>query len=106
MDSMLSIKVISAFQHKTQIELPAAFFTDQQTVAAARGGTGWAIGGDSAGRRTDRAHLLVKPRHPVAAAAKVMSGSTRQHKIDSVCLPSGLDPGQSRSRMDSVVPDY
>lgn len=33
MDSMLSIRITSAFQDKTGIELPAAFFTDCPTVA-------------------------------------------------------------------------
>ena len=98
MDSMLSIKVISAFQHKTQIELPAAFFTDQQTVAAARealDGPLEAIVPEGGLKRPP----AVKPRHSVAAAAKVMSGSIRQHKIDSIVSRAVLIQGWSGSRM-------
>ena len=36
MDSMLSIKIISSFQQETQMELPASFFTMNQTVASAQ----------------------------------------------------------------------
>ena len=98
MDSMLSINIISSFQHETQIELPAAFFTDHQTVAAAREELDGPF--ETTGQEgLQRSPSPVKTPHPsVAPAAKTTSGPTRQHQIDSAVSRAVLIQGQSRSR--------
>ena len=93
MDSMLSIKTLSAFQQDTQIELPAVFFSENQTVAAAQ--------------RDLDARFEEPTRSPSPAkkslvavnhAANTMSLSPRQQKIENAVSRSILIQGQSRSR--------
>lgn len=98
MDSMLSIKIISAFQQETQIELPAAFFTDHQTVAAAREELDEPLETMVQEEVQRSPSPLKEPHPPVAPVAKTMSGSARQHKIDSAVSRAVLIQGQSRSR--------
>ena len=98
MDSMLSIKIMSAFQQETDIELPAAFFTDHRTVAAAReelDGPLEIVTQEEPSRSLTPARKLP----PVVLAAKTISGSARQDRIDSVVSRAVLIQGQSRSRL-------
>ena len=94
MDSMLSIKTLSEFQQETQIELPAAFFTEYQTMAAAQTEL------DGPLEEPTRSLSSVK-KSPVAVTppAKMMSLSPRQQKIEKAVSRSVLIQGQSRSRV-------
>lgn len=93
MDSMLSIKTLSVFQQETQIELPAAFFTEHPTVAAAQKEL------DGPLEKPTRSLSSVK-KSPVAVIPKTMtlSRSPRQQKIENAVSRSVLIQGQSRSR--------
>ena len=93
MDSMLSIKTLSMFQQESQIELPAAFFAEHQTVAAARKEL------DGPLEEPTRSLSPVK-KSPVAVtpAAKTTSLSPREQKIENAVSRSVLIQGQSRSR--------
>ena len=93
MDSMLSIKVIADFQEKTQIELPAAFFTAHQTVAAAQNELDGPLEEPTTSLSPAKNSLA-----PVIPAAKTMSCSPRQKKIDTAVSRAVLIQGQSRSR--------
>ncbi|KAL9078932.1 MAG: hypothetical protein Q9157_002156 [Trypethelium eluteriae] len=97
MDLMLSIKIISAFQQETQIELPAAFFTEQRTVAAVRDALDEPLEKGTQELQSDPSPKKI-PHLPVDSAAKATGGSTRQHKIDSAVSRAVLIQGQSRSR--------
>ena len=92
MDSMLSIKTLSVFQQKTQIELPAAFFAEHPTVAAAQreldGPSNEPMGNSSP---------VKKSPDTVISKAKKISLSPRQQKIDNAVSRSVLIQGQSRS---------
>ena len=93
MDSMLSIKALSEFQEKTQIELPAAFFTEHQTVATAQK--------ELDGPLKEPTRSLSPVKKSLAAvipAAKMTSLSPRQHKIETAVSRSVLIQGQSWSR--------
>ncbi|CAD6591690.1 MAG: polyketide synthase pks13 [Alectoria sarmentosa] len=92
MDSMLSIKIISVFQQETQIELPAAFFTKHQTVAAAQKEL------DGSLEEPTRSLSPVK-KSPVGVvlAAETTSLSSRQQKIENAVSRAVLIQGQSRS---------
>lgn len=93
MDSMLSIKALSEFQEKTQIELPAAFFTEHQTVAAAQK--------ELDGLLEEPTRSLSPVKKSLAAvipAAKITSLEPRQHKIETAVSRSVLIQGQSWSR--------
>ena len=93
MDSMIYIKALSEFQEKTQIELPAAFFTEHQTVAAAQK--------ELDGPLEEPTRSLSPVKKSLAAiipAAKITSLSPRQHKIETAVSRSVLIQGQSWSR--------
>lgn len=93
MDSMLSIKTLSVFQQETQIELPAAFFTEHQTVAAAQKEL------DGPLKEPTRSLSPVKKSLvTVIPTAKTMSLSPRQQNIENAVSRSVLIQGQSRSR--------
>lgn len=98
LDSMLSIKIISEFQQETQIELPAAFFADHQTVAAVREELDGALETTEPEGIPRSQSPVIKSHPPVTPAAKTTSESTRQHKIDSAVSRAVLIQGQSRSR--------
>ena len=100
MDSMLSIRITSTFQQDTGIELPAAFFTDHHTVAAAR---------EELDGPEDETPLEEPSRSPspvnrsqIAAAPVVKTVNTakseRQERIDNAVSRAVLIQGQSRSR--------
>ena len=93
MDSMLSIKALSEFQEKTQIELPAAFFTQHQTVAAAQKELDGPLE-----EPTRSLSPLKKSLAAVVPAAETTSLSPRQQKIETAVSRSVLIQGQSRSR--------
>ena len=93
MDSMLSIKALSEFQEKTQIELPAAFFTMHQTVAAAQE----ELDGPFE-ERTRSLSLVKKSLAAVIPTAKTNSLPPRQQKIETAVSRAVLIQGQSRSR--------
>ena len=93
MDSMLSIKALSEFQETTQIELPAVFFTEYQTVAAAQKEL------DGPLEEPTRSQSPVKKSlAAVSPAAKSTNLSPRQQKIETAVSRSVLIQGQSRSR--------
>lgn len=93
MDSMLSIKTLSEFQEETQIELPAAFFTEHQTVAAAQRELDGPL--DEPMRSLSPVKKLLAAIIPTA---KTTSLSPRQQKIETAVSRSVLIQGQSRSR--------
>ena len=93
MDSMLSIKALSEFQEKTQIELPAAFFTEHQTVAAAQEELDGTLE-----EPTKTLSPVKKSLSAVVPAEKTASISPRQQKIETAVSRSVLIQGQSRSR--------
>lgn len=97
LDSMLSIKALSEFQGKTQIELPAAFFTKHQTVAAAQKELDGPLE-----EPTRSLSLAKKSLAAVLTAAKTMSLSPRQQKIETAVSRSVLIQGQSWSRAAPV----
>ena len=93
MDSMLSIKALSEFQEKTQIELPAAFFTEHQTVAAAQK--------ELDGPLEEPTRSLSPVKKSLAAVipvSKTTRLSPRQQKIETAVSRPVLIQGQSRSR--------
>ena len=93
MDSMLSIKTLSEFQENTQIELPAAFFTEHQTVAAAQKELDGPLE-----EPTRSLSPVKKSLATVIPAARTTSLSSRQQKIETAVSRSVLIQGQSRSR--------
>lgn len=97
MDSMLSIKIIAAFQYETKIELPAAFFTNHRTVSAAREELDGPLETTIQEEKQTSPSPVKKLDHPVLPAAKTTSGSSRQHKIDKAVSRAVLIQGQSRS---------
>lgn len=100
MDSMLSIRITSTFQEDTGIELPAAFFSDQPTVAAARmelDGPVETTPQEEPSRSPSPARKLHLPVVPVAKTANT-SGSARQDKMDNAVSRAVLIQGQSRSK--------
>lgn len=92
MDSMLSIKTLSVFQQETQIELPAAFFAEHQTVAAAQK----ELDGPLV-KPTRSMSPVKKSLVAVTPTAKTMSLSPRHQKIENAVSRSVLIQGQSRS---------
>jgi iterative type I PKS product template protein len=96
MDSMLSIKITAAFQHETQIELPAAFFTDHRTVAAAQE----ALDGPSEMQEPSPKEppLSQSPVIPAVNTNPTEASFDRQQKIDNAVSRAVLIQGQSRSR--------
>ena len=93
MDSMLSIKALSEFQEETQIELPAAFFTVHQTVAAAQKEL------DGSCEEPTRLHSSVRQSvYAAIPATKVTSLPPRLQKIETAVSRAVLIQGQSRSR--------
>ena len=93
MDSMLSIKALSEFQERTQIELPAAFFSEHRTVAAAQK--------ELDGPLEEPTRSLSPVKKSLAAvipSAKMTSFSPRQQKIETAVSRSVLIQGQSWSR--------
>lgn len=93
MDSMLSIKILSEFQQETQIELPAAFFTEHTTVAAAQRELDGSLE-----ESTGISSSVKKSPDVVLPKAKKTSLSPRQQKIENAVSRSVLIQGQSRSR--------
>lgn len=92
MDSMLSIKILSVFQQETQIELPAAFFTEHQTVAAAQKELDGPLE-----EPTRSLSPVKKSLVGVVLAAETTSLSPRQQKIENAVSRAVLIQGQSRS---------
>ncbi|KFY57790.1 hypothetical protein V496_06337 [Pseudogymnoascus sp. VKM F-4515 (FW-2607)] len=100
MDSMLSIRITSTFQEDTGIELPAAFFSDQPTVAAARielDGPEETAPQEEPSRSPSPARKSHLPVVPVAKTANT-SGSARQDKMDNAVSRAVLIQGKSRSK--------
>jgi acyl carrier protein len=99
MDSMLSIRITSTFQQDTGIELPAAFFSDQPTVAAARKELDGPMETTPQEEPSRSPSLPNRSHPPVVPAAKTAntSGSARQDKIDNAVSRAVLIQGQSRS---------
>ena len=93
MDSMLSIKALFNFQEKTRIELPAAFFTEQRTVAAAQRELDGPLE-ELTGRLSPVGNSLAA----IIPARKITSLSPRQQKIETAVSRSVLIQGNSRSR--------
>ncbi|GFF59427.1 conidial yellow pigment biosynthesis polyketide synthase, partial [Aspergillus udagawae] len=96
MDSMLSIKITAAFQHENQIELPAAFFTDHRTVAAAQE----ALDGPLEMQEPTPKELPLSqsPVIPAVNTNPTEANFYRQQKIDNAVSRAVLIQGQSRSR--------
>ena len=92
MDSMLSIKILSLFHQETQIELPAAFFTQHQTVAAAQKELDGPLE-----EPTRSLSPAKKPPVGVVLAAETTSLSPRRQKIENAVSRAVLIQGQSRS---------
>nr|ASU91360.1 polyketide synthase [Ramalina conduplicans] len=92
MDSMLSFKVLFEFQEQTQIELPAAFFTEHQTVAAAQ------MELDEPMEELTESLTPVEKSLSAAIPAAKTSISPRQQKIKTAVSRSVLIQGQSQSR--------
>jgi iterative type I PKS product template protein len=100
MSSMLSVKITSDFERETGIELPAAFFSDQPTVADARreldGQSETTPDAQPSGRPSPVSMAL--PAVVTHTKAPSASGSTRQDRIDNAVSRAVLIQGQSRSR--------
>jgi iterative type I PKS product template protein len=92
MDSMLSIKILSQFQNETDIELPAAFFTENKTVEAVRKVL------DEPADMPAHEEVSSKSSLAVVPAAKPTPTSARQHKLDTAVSRAVLIQGQSKSR--------
>ncbi|KAL3481051.1 hypothetical protein BJX99DRAFT_254029 [Aspergillus californicus] len=92
MDSMLSIKITAAFQNETGIELPAAFFTQNPTVAAAVESLD-----DTEEEPLD---TVVSTVTTITSPTKepTTNTPTRQAKLDNAVSRAVLIQGQSRSR--------
>ncbi|KAL9620803.1 MAG: hypothetical protein Q9160_004703 [Pyrenula sp. 1 TL-2023] len=96
MDSMLSIKVMAAFKKETEIELPAAFFTNHRTISDAREELDGPL--ETKMENKQQSTSPVKRLDlSVALAAKNMSQSTRQHKIGRAVSRAVLIQGHYRS---------
>ena len=93
MDSMLSIKTLSVFQQETQIELPAAFFTEHPTVAAVQKELDGPLE-----EPTRSLSSVMKSPASIVPELKKTSISSRQQKIENAVSRSVLIQGQSRSR--------
>ncbi len=93
MDSMLSIKTLSAFQEETQVELPATFFNEYKTVAAVQKELDQILDAP-----TRSPSPLKKSLATVIPNTKLRSLSPRQQKIENAVSRSVLIQGQSRSR--------
>ncbi len=93
LDSMLSISALSEFQQETEIELPAAFFTKHQTVAAAQKEL------DEPLEEPTRSLSPVKKlQASVLHTANTTSISPQQQKIGTAVSRAVLIQGSSRSR--------
>ena len=90
MDSMLSIKTLASFQQETDIELPAAFFTANPTVARAQDAL------DGASQEPTPAQKVPTAVDP--GSSGTASLSPRQQKIDTAVSRSVLIQGQSWSK--------
>jgi iterative type I PKS product template protein len=94
LDSMLSIKTLSTFHQQTGLELPAAFFNQFATVAAARkelDGTPEALPQTPADEPDT---LSKKPRTPPTAAPV----PAKEQKIESAVSRAVLVQGSARSK--------
>ncbi|KAG5929991.1 Type I Iterative PKS, partial [Claviceps sorghi] len=106
MDSMLSIRITSAFQQETGIELAAAFFSDHPTVAAARE----ALDGspETAMSEKPSSDEAVPASWPTLSTASSVEDEddedeqhqvpTRQEKIEKAVSRAVLIQGNPRSR--------
>jgi iterative type I PKS product template protein len=99
MDSMLSIRITSTFLEDTGIELPAAFFSDHPTVAAAREELDGPMETTQQEETTRSPSPVNKSHLSVVSAANTANtaGSARQDKLDTAVSRSVLIQGQSRS---------
>jgi orsellinic acid synthase len=98
MDSMLSIRITSEFQQETGIELPAAFFSDHLTVAAAIEELDGSTETTPQEGPSRSPSPVPNSRVSVAPEAKTTSGSARQDRLDNAVSRAVLIQGQSRSR--------
>lgn len=98
MDSMLSIRITSEFQRETGIELPAVFFSDQPTVAAAIEELDGSMETTPQEEPSRSPSPVSNLQLPVVSEAKTTSKSTRQDKLDNAVSRAILIQGQSRSR--------
>ena len=98
MDSMLSIRIISLFQTETQLELPAAFFTEYPTVGAAC---------EELDGPADALVQIERPKSPSPAknvsipapmTVKTKEESARQQRLSSAVSRAVLIQGKSKSR--------
>ncbi|KAL2784988.1 hypothetical protein BJX66DRAFT_343489 [Aspergillus keveii] len=92
LDSMLSIKITSAFEVETGIELPAAFFTQNPTVEAAVDGLD-----NSQDEPPPPTVTATLPSHDHAHSIWNGNSTSRQHKLDTAVSRAVLIQGKSRS---------
>ncbi|KAL8749931.1 MAG: hypothetical protein Q9184_006612 [Pyrenodesmia sp. 2 TL-2023] len=93
MDSMLPINTLSTFQDETLIELPAAFFAEHATVAAAQKEL------DTPFEALTQSLLPVKKSQAAVIPAKKTTIFTpRLQKVETAVSRSVLIQGQARSR--------
>ena len=93
MDSMLSIKTLAAFQEETDIELPAAFFSDHSTVSAVQKEL------DEPVAQSTRSPSPAKNSRATATPSpKPTSVTPKQQKIDTAASRAVLIQGASRSK--------
>jgi acyl carrier protein len=97
-DSMLSIKIISTFQDETQTELPAAFFSEYPTVAAAREELDGPVDVPAQIERRKTPSPAKKARAPVTMPRQASNESVGQKRLDSAVSRAVLIQGKSRSR--------
>ncbi|KAL9060315.1 MAG: hypothetical protein Q9162_000719 [Coniocarpon cinnabarinum] len=90
MDSMLSIKTLANFRQETDIELPAAFFTEFSTVAAVRE--------ELDGPLEEPGIMQVSSETGVSHASTTTEHPPQQQKIHNAISRSILMQGKSRSQ--------
>ncbi|KAK9443955.1 putative polyketide synthase [Metarhizium brunneum] len=96
-DSMMSIRIVSAFRRENRIELPAAFFSVQRTVAEAREALDRPLETEVLNTPSRSPSPMKQLHHDVAPPARMPSGSARQQKIDTTVSRAALIQGLSRS---------
>lgn len=99
MDSMLSIRIISLFQAETQIELPAAFFTEYPTVGAAREEIDGPV---EVPAQVEAAKTLPSVKNtPISTTSPVVKSTeetSRQQRLSTAVSRAVLIQGKSKSR--------
>ena len=101
LDSMLSIKILALFHKSTDIELPASFFSENRTVAAAKAEIDGSTGHDDAsGAPLEQSSHDQKQLQAVETPEVKPSRDTtsRQRQIENATSRAVLIQGQSRSR--------